>query len=289
MAEARDVSFAADGLTYRGLEWGDADAPVILALHGWLDNALSFSRLGPRLASIGYRVVALDLSGQGRSDWRSADSTYHIWDDLPQLQLIVEQISDLPIRLLGHSRGAAISALLACVLEARCTALAMIDGLLPFWDDSHTADASIRKFVFDRQKYQDRPARMFSSIEEYANKRINFGFNPENGYLLAERALERVEDGSYRLLVDPRLFGRSAARIEPHHRRDIYRSLKCKTLSIFGEQGLLNSDQGGANAAEASECIESYEAVTLPGGHHLHLDGDVDKVFDVLQAFFAEA
>lgn len=61
---AREVSFQVDGLTYSGLEWGNADAPVVIALHGWLDNALSFSILAPQLADL--RVLALDLSGQGQ-------------------------------------------------------------------------------------------------------------------------------------------------------------------------------------------------------------------------------
>ena len=48
----------------------------ILALHGWLDNALSFASLAPLLTD--YHMIALDLSGQGLSDHRSPDATYHI-------------------------------------------------------------------------------------------------------------------------------------------------------------------------------------------------------------------
>ena len=77
----RACAFVVDGLTYRGIEWGNPEGPLIIALHGWLDNALSFSVLAPHLAQ--FRLVALDLSGQGHSDHRSADATYHIWDDVP--------------------------------------------------------------------------------------------------------------------------------------------------------------------------------------------------------------
>ena len=83
MSEGRTFSVTADGLTYAGVEWGDPDGYPILALHGWLDNALSFSVIAPFLNK--YRLIALDLSGQGLSDHRSLDATYHIWDDVPQL------------------------------------------------------------------------------------------------------------------------------------------------------------------------------------------------------------
>ncbi|HBN60384.1 MAG TPA: alpha/beta hydrolase, partial [Halomonas sp.] len=50
------------------LSWGRQDAPTWLALHGWLDNAASFTRLAPRLVSaLGIRIVAIDFRGHGHS------------------------------------------------------------------------------------------------------------------------------------------------------------------------------------------------------------------------------
>ena len=45
----------------RGLRWGRPGNTPILALHGWLDNAASFSRLAPLLLDVD--VVAIDLPG----------------------------------------------------------------------------------------------------------------------------------------------------------------------------------------------------------------------------------
>jgi hypothetical protein len=36
----QECAFVVDGLTYRGIEWGNPEGPLIIALHGWLDNAL---------------------------------------------------------------------------------------------------------------------------------------------------------------------------------------------------------------------------------------------------------
>ena len=87
MTAGRAFSVTADGLSYAGLEWGDPNGYPIVALHGWLDNALSFSVMAPFLSK--YRLIALDLSGQGLSDHRSSDATYHIWDDVPQLLSLI--------------------------------------------------------------------------------------------------------------------------------------------------------------------------------------------------------
>ena len=91
-----------DDLTIRGLSWGDPKLPTILALHGWLDNAASFSEIAPLLSD--YNVVAIDLPGHGESDNRSLNSSYQIWDDLPQLLKLIEIITDSQIILMGHSR-----------------------------------------------------------------------------------------------------------------------------------------------------------------------------------------
>ena len=72
-----------NGLRLAGLSWGDTRRPTVLALHGWLDNAASFSVLAP--LRVQHHVISIDLTGHGRSACQSADAGYQIWDDLPEL------------------------------------------------------------------------------------------------------------------------------------------------------------------------------------------------------------
>jgi pimeloyl-ACP methyl ester carboxylesterase len=61
-----------------GLAWRCPDAPRVLALHGWLDNAASFIPLAlPKLD-----LVALDLPGHGHSVHRHPSARYHFVDYL---------------------------------------------------------------------------------------------------------------------------------------------------------------------------------------------------------------
>ena len=100
---ARQGSWEVNGLRIKGLCWGDERSPPVLALHGWLDNAASFAVLAPRLAN--FHIVALDLTGHGKSSRRSADASYQIWDDLPEILGVVKQLGWNNFELMGHSRG----------------------------------------------------------------------------------------------------------------------------------------------------------------------------------------
>jgi hypothetical protein len=46
-------SACAMGFALAGLQWGDSSAPrTALCLHGWMDNAMSFSALAPHIANM---------------------------------------------------------------------------------------------------------------------------------------------------------------------------------------------------------------------------------------------
>jgi pimeloyl-ACP methyl ester carboxylesterase len=49
-------------------EWGDADAPVVVCVHGLTRNGRDFDALAAALAG-SYRVICPDLPGRGLSDW----------------------------------------------------------------------------------------------------------------------------------------------------------------------------------------------------------------------------
>eukprot|EP00953_Heterococcus_sp_UTEX-ZZ885_P028773 15337-Heterococcus_DN1.PRE.1 len=71
------------GLRIATKTWGDSNADAskrVLALHGYLDNTNTFDLLGPALADEGYRFVAMDFQGHGKSGHASPDSWYNMLD-----------------------------------------------------------------------------------------------------------------------------------------------------------------------------------------------------------------
>ena len=59
-------SIALRGVNYSDSEWGDADAPLVVYLHGWADVGSTFQFLVDQLTG-SWRVVAPDWRGFGRS------------------------------------------------------------------------------------------------------------------------------------------------------------------------------------------------------------------------------
>ncbi|MDG1065497.1 MAG: alpha/beta hydrolase [Luminiphilus sp.] len=266
----REVTFKVHGLTYAAIEWPGNGEVTVLALHGWLDNALSFARIAPCLAPC--RVISIDLSGHGLSSWRSADAAYNLWDDLPQLVEIVDQLNLNKVVLMGHSRGAAIAALLAGVLAERAQALIMIDGLLANVNDQRNAAQQLKNFVRDQKKYAKRGDRYFKSEAAFIARRCTYGFDENSANLLAPRALELTALG-LRLRSDPRLFGISANGFRREQRLDLYREIASPVLGVFaGANESSPSDYRQAMLSEAKAAIHTLQIEHFVGTHHLHMN-----------------
>jgi pimeloyl-ACP methyl ester carboxylesterase len=279
----QECAFVVDGLTYRGIEWGNPEGPLIIALHGWLDNALSFSVLAPHLAQ--FRLVALDLSGQGHSDHRSADATYHIWDDVPQLLGIVEQLDEGSVTVMGHSRGAAIAVLLAAALGDRCSHLVLLDGMLPIPAEETAAPQQFVQAQRDREAARTRRRRHFTDVAGFINARVKLGFSESSARLLAPRAL-RPHDNGFELTHDPRLNQASAVKLTAGMIADFYASLSVKTLVLVAEEGL-RVRTGLEASLQAISQLPDCRVHRVPGKHHTHMEEGA-KIIATKVGFFLE-
>ena len=278
-----EVVFKADGLTYRGLAWGDSSNPLVFAIHGWLDNALSFAVLAPLLAN--YYVVSIDLSGHGLSSHRSADANYHVWDDIPQLVSIIDQLGVSGAHIVGHSRGAAVAGMLAVALDDRCMSLTMLDGMISRSFENDDGAELFRTSLTERKKYMARPPRIFESVEQFIDSRSRYGFTRENAEMLVPRALRRVDDG-WLLLSDPKLFGSSTIKMSEETSNSLYRAMNFPVATITGDTGFFNSDEAQDRIAGIADFAPDFHQLSVPGPHHFHMEGDVASLANRLTDFF---
>lgn len=268
--QPRPCAWDVDGLTLHGLDWGPHEGTPVLALHGWMDHAASFQELAPLLG--GCHVVALDLSGQGLSDHRAAHATYNIWDDLPQIVGVLDQLGWDRCVVMGHSRGANIGALLAAALPDRLRALISLDALVPEPIPEGRFATTLSAFVQQTRKQNTRPPRLFADTEEYAQRRQQQGNAPATSRALAPRALEPTPEGM-RLRGDARLFASSAVKLTRGDVASVMGAIECPVLNIWAQDGLkARRAVYGDLIQMAQDLIGDYRLLELPGDHHFHLD-----------------
>ncbi len=93
----------ADGVQLYYKDWGPKDGPVVTFSHGWPLNSDSWESQMLFLASEGYRVVAHDRRGHGRSSqpWEGNDMD-HYADDLAA---VIDALDLQDVTLVGFSTG----------------------------------------------------------------------------------------------------------------------------------------------------------------------------------------
>jgi len=268
MTDARPLRLADGRLA--ALAWGEEGAPTWLALHGWLDNAASFSRLAPRLAArLGIRVVAIDFSGHGHSAPLPGD--YAIWDYCHDLLDAAEALGLVRVTLLAHSMGAGVACLTAAALPERVEALVLLDGLGTLTTPAEQAPAQLRRGLLGHRRPLS-PTPRYPDSESAVAARVAGGATPidaETARPLVARNLEVRDDGHVQLRTDGHLLRPSPVRFSPEQGVAMLSAIRCPALLVEGTTGILGE---GERARLARGAMPGLERRVLKGGHHLHLE-----------------
>src|SRR6266568_1061323 len=116
------------GLRYHCRCWGEALAPKLFMLHGWMDVSASFQFLVDALRG-DWRVIAPDWRGFGLSEWAKSDG-YWFPDYFADLDRLLEHFQpDSPATLVGHSMGGNVAAMYAGIRPERVAKLVNLEGL----------------------------------------------------------------------------------------------------------------------------------------------------------------
>jgi pimeloyl-ACP methyl ester carboxylesterase len=137
-------------LRFHFLEWGAADAPPIVLLHGGHQSAHSWDLVSLHLAQR-YRVLALDQRGHGDSEW-ARDVAYTNHEMSLDAEAFIEAMGlERPI-LMGHSMGGRNAMLLTRRSPSLLRALVIVDVGPELSDRGR---AVIAGFVRDNEEFDD--------------------------------------------------------------------------------------------------------------------------------------
>jgi lipase len=126
-------------------EWGDADSPPVVCLHGLTAHGGRFAHLAERLP--GFRVLAPDLRGHGRSTWEPP------WRIETHLDDVLETVDAAGIgraAWIGHSFGGRLVLELAARNPERVERAVLLDPAIRIRPDNAlaAADEARRERIF---------------------------------------------------------------------------------------------------------------------------------------------
>lgn len=279
----RELSFDIDGLTFAAQEWGEPGNLPVLALHGWLDNSASFFALAPRLANV--HLIAIDMAGHGQSSHRPGSAPYNIWEDVAEIFAIADKLQWQKFTLLGHSRGAIISMLAAGTFPERISRLALVEGLLP--EPALVEDAP-EQLALSIQGVRARAGKPLSIYPDLAlaikaRERGMFPLSYTAAAALTERGVKPVA-GGFQWSTDQRLLAPSSIKLTREHIQAFVARIKAPIKLILGQDGIPSMF---ANYRREVAIYPKVDVEMMSGGHHLHMESEVDAVAASLNVFFA--
>lgn len=119
--------------------YGDGRRPLVL-VHGLLMNGRMFERLGPEMAEVGHRVIAIDLLGHGRSDRPPEMAQYSMTFFARQVEALLDHLGIEEAVIGGTSLGANVTLETAYLAPKRVRGM-MIE--MPVLDNALLAAAAI--------------------------------------------------------------------------------------------------------------------------------------------------
>jgi pimeloyl-ACP methyl ester carboxylesterase len=188
------------GLRLRIQDYGTADKPPMLCLHGGAANAHWYDFVAHGFTA-DYHMRAVDLRGHGDSDWdRSASPDYTYRRQAADVHELTEKLDLRDFILIGHSMGGMISSVYASTYPGRAKALIVVDSNLVFTPER----------IANYNILGNREGREYATQEEFiANYRVRPRGSTAPPQILrhiARHGGRRFEDGLWRHKADRNVY-----------------------------------------------------------------------------------
>lgn len=282
----QQISIELEHITLAGLEFGNADKPLLIALHGWLDNAASFIPLAPYLKD--FHIIAIDWPGHGHSMHRGVDASYQLIDyvyDLFALSQYIKREYGLDkLNIMAHSLGGIVTSIFSGTFPERVDKIAMIESFGPLTQEPEQCVESIRKSISAQYRKRGRDGKMPIHPDKQSAiiARTNAAdFGSDIATLLVERGLMPAEHG-YTWRSDQRLRNLSPVRLTEEQAQAILSNINAPVLSVMGTSGM---EFALKSLTTRQSLVRNLTTVHVNGGHHVHME-QPEQVAQAITKFF---
>ncbi len=251
--------------------WGPKEGPIVLCLHGILEQGAAWSEVAIRLAQKGYRVVAPDLRGHGRSDRVGKGGSYNLMDFLGDIDAIVEVLAGKAFTLVGHSLGSVVAAIFASVRPQLVKHIVLIETILP----TEPPESETAEQLATHLDYLASPPEhpIFPDVEAAATRlrQATPAISKSLAMMLAQRITEPCE-GGVRWRWEPLLRTRAGMAFNGIGRSrylGLLKRIKAPITLVYGDKSNFNRHE---DLSEQQAAMPNAQKVVLSGGHNLPLE-----------------
>jgi pimeloyl-ACP methyl ester carboxylesterase len=279
-------SFISQRLRLNYVDWGNADAPPLLLVHGGRDHARSWDWVAEELRH-DWHIIAPDLRGHGDSAW-SPDGNYEMAAFVYDLAQLVHQLNLAPVTMIAHSMGGNIATRYAGIYPENVRKLVNIEGLglspkMQAERDAIGIQKRFRQWIEDKRNAAGRTPKRYPTIEAAYDR-----MKAENSYLTDEQArhltvhgISRNEDGTWSWKFDNYLNIWAIFDMPREDLLSIWQSITCPMLLLYGEKSWAsNPEKDGRIEHFPTAKVIEYENA----GHWLHHD-QFDRFMADVKAF----
>jgi pimeloyl-ACP methyl ester carboxylesterase len=274
--------YQSQGLRLHYSDWGNADAPLMLLVHGGRDHGRSFDRIAQSLQPR-FHVLAPDLRGHGDSDWTKGGS-YSLTEYVYDLSRLVRTTGTRQVTIVGHSMGGMVGLIYAGTFPDEVAALVVLDGVTVLPNAKRApAHERIARWAGQLDKLEDREPRRYRTIEEAAaqmrarNTRLPHALTQH----LAAFGVRRNSDDTYSWKFDPYQRAMAPHRLSPDDHVSLWSRITCPVLLLHAEESFLASPE---TAGVASHFQQARTETISGAGHWLHHEKP-DEVLRAIRTF----
>lgn len=283
---------SADGLTLHFRDYPAAGAlttgrPPVLCLHGLTRNARDFESLAPHIAQQGWRVIAPEMRGRGRSAYAADAASYAVPTYVSDLDALLKQEGIDRFVAIGTSMGGLMIMAMAALAPYRIEGVVLND-VGPVVETSGLE--KIKAYVGQGKSFPTWVHAARGLSELHADTYPGYGL--EDWLEMAKRTMVPVSNGRIAFDYDMRIAEPILASDESAVPPDLWPMLRAlagrPAVLVRGERSTILSADTFAQMADA---LPGARAVTVPNlGHAPTLDEpEVRAAIDVMLAEVAQA
>ncbi len=267
-----ELTFTIPNRTIAGLTNGHSDKPLLLMLHGWLDNAASFKKLIPLLND--FHVIAIDLPGHGKSSHRSPDAHYHLLDYVHDLQCLVHAQGWKNFSIVGHSLGGIISSIYCAAFPDLVAKFVCIESAGPLTESESTSVMQLKKAIQSRIEANHKPIKQPGNLESIVKARQKVSdLTAENAkIILLRNTTFDNQTNTIQWTTDKRLRTVSSLRLTPAQAENLLTGIQCPIHFVLGSKGFSKVKD---LMVKRRSIFKDAKVTTVEGGHHVHMEEEV--------------